>query len=155
MNDKNSSRPSKSRAHEQDLLAALLAEEGIASPASSVIRPRSVKGEPPLSFGQFRLWLLDQLQPGTALYNIPAALKMAGPLDVSALEKSLGYLVARHEVLRTTFSSKDGNPFQVIHPPFQVSASLVDVPGAPGAEREADLLRRRCIDPSTLKRVRC
>src|SRR5262249_45101737 len=71
----------------------------------------------PLSFAQQRLWFLDQLQPGSAFYNIPAALRLTGKLDVDALRRSLSEIVRRHESLRTTFEIVDGEPVQVIAPP--------------------------------------
>src|SRR6185436_19644310 len=58
----------------------------------------------PLSFAQQRLWFLDQLEPGSAAYHIPAALRMRGALDIAALERAIGAIVARHEVLRTRFT---------------------------------------------------
>ncbi|HEY0605397.1 MAG TPA: amino acid adenylation domain-containing protein [Herpetosiphonaceae bacterium] len=64
----------------------------------------------PLSFAQQRLWILDQLEPGTATYNIPGALRLRGALDVFALERSLEAIVRRHAVLRTTFSQSDLEP---------------------------------------------
>ena len=71
----------------------------------------------PLTFSQQRLWFAEQLDPGTPTYNIPFVVEMRGELDVAALERSLEELVARHETLRTTFQSVDGQPLQVIAPP--------------------------------------
>src|SRR3990172_8011733 len=68
----------------------------------------------PLSFAQQRLWLLDQIEPNTPLYNIPTAVRLSGALNIEALQKTLDAIVARHEVLRTTFVSVDGGPVQVI-----------------------------------------
>ncbi|MFP2934992.1 condensation domain-containing protein, partial [Pyxidicoccus sp. 3LG] len=62
----------------------------------------------PLSFAQQRLWFLDQLQPGNAAYNMPSPVRLTGAVDVAALERSLDALVRRHESLRTTFSSHQG-----------------------------------------------
>ena len=62
----------------------------------------------PLSFAQARLWFLDQLLPEIALYNIPLALKLKGPLNIPALEKALNTLIERHESLRTIFPSTEG-----------------------------------------------
>lgn len=68
----------------------------------------------PLSFAQQRLWLLEQLEPGTSVYNLPLAYGLKGALNVAALESSLNEIINRHESLRTTFSKKDDEPVQVI-----------------------------------------
>ena len=73
-------------------------------------------GPLPLSFAQERLWFLDRLEPGSAVYNIPVALRLGGALDAAALERALGEIVRRHEALRTTFAEVDGAPVQVIAP---------------------------------------
>ncbi len=73
-------------------------------------------GPPPASFAQERLWFLDRLSPGTAAYNLPAALRLRGALDADALERALGALVRRHEALRTAFREVDGAPVQVVAP---------------------------------------
>src|SRR3954453_24161015 len=70
----------------------------------------------PTSFAQDRLWFADQLAPGSVLYNIPAAFRLRGPLDPALLEQALNEIVARHEVLRTTFVAVDGSPVQAISP---------------------------------------
>ena len=71
----------------------------------------------PLSFAQQRLWFLQQLDPSSTSYNFPMALRLKGRLDITALEKTLAELVARHESLCTTFPAVDGEPMQLIHPP--------------------------------------
>ncbi|GGB36005.1 hypothetical protein GCM10011505_16840 [Tistrella bauzanensis] len=71
----------------------------------------------PASFAQERLWFIDQLAPGTAAYNMPAALRLAGQLDVAALATCFARIVARHEALRTSLIAHDGRPVQVIAPP--------------------------------------
>jgi amino acid adenylation domain-containing protein len=68
-----------------------------------------------LSHAQKRLWILDQLGDTTTAYNMPAAYHLEGPLQVTALEQALHYVIARHEILRTTFNSVDGVPLQVVH----------------------------------------
>ncbi|WP_255663135.1 non-ribosomal peptide synthetase [Myxococcus sp. RHSTA-1-4] len=95
----------------------------------------------PLSAMQERLWLLEQLQPGTALYNVVWAAWLEGPLDVPAFERALSALFRRHEAPRTTFSSHAGDPVQVIHPEVQVSLPVVDLLNVAEAEREAEALR--------------
>ena len=76
-----------------ELLAYLLAEEGLAAPDAETIRPRADIGERPLSFSQRRLWFLDQMDPGNASYNMPAAVRLRGQLDVGALERGLNAVV--------------------------------------------------------------
>ncbi|MFD5430347.1 condensation domain-containing protein, partial [Streptomyces sp. NPDC127084] len=73
----------------------------------------------PLSFAQQRLWLIDRMEGASDLYNLPLALRLTGPLDPDALELALGDLVARHEVLRTLITERDGEPRQRIIPPAE------------------------------------
>ncbi|WP_186399805.1 non-ribosomal peptide synthetase [Stappia sp. P2PMeth1] len=68
----------------------------------------------PVSFAQERLWFLDRLQPHSPLYNIPAAWRITGPLDIPALRQALDQTAARHESLRTTFDVEDGKPVQIV-----------------------------------------
>ena len=67
------------------------------------IQPRSGSGMPPLSFGQLRLWFLNQWEPGNSAYNTARALRIDGPLDPLTLDRSLTEISRRHETLRTTF----------------------------------------------------
>ncbi|MFC4590847.1 non-ribosomal peptide synthetase [Sphaerisporangium corydalis] len=84
----------------------------------------------PLSSAQRGLWFLDQLQPGRDDYVVPIALRLAGTLDVAALEEALSRLVARHEVLRTRFVADDtGQPHQIIDPPAPVALAVTDLTG--------------------------
>src|SRR5215213_855724 len=71
----------------------------------------------PASFAQQRLWFLDQLEPDSALYNVPVATHLSGRLDLPALVRALNEIVARHEVLRTTFAMREGQLMQVVGPP--------------------------------------
>ncbi|HEX2211050.1 MAG TPA: amino acid adenylation domain-containing protein [Longimicrobium sp.] len=97
----------------------------------------------PLSFAQERLWFLDRLQPGSTIYNVSTALRLDGALDVPALERALGEIVRRHEVLRTTFAEADGGAVQVVAP-FAGFALPVEDLSATGddAERQAHARRR-------------
>ncbi len=101
---------------EAPTVGELAARVGAASGASALppIAPVTRGDALPLSFAQERLWFLDQLEPGHAFYNVPEAVRLRGVLDVEALRRALGAVVARHEVLRTTFRTVDGRPFQVI-----------------------------------------
>jgi amino acid adenylation domain-containing protein len=81
----------------------------------------------PLSFAQERLWFIDQLEPGTGIYNLPVAYRLRGPLDVVALERSLNEIVRRHEILRTTFSVAEDRPIQAIASSLKVKVRLIEL----------------------------
>ncbi|MBV9879668.1 MAG: AMP-binding protein, partial [Gemmatirosa sp.] len=121
------------------LLAALLAEEGLddGAPGEPAIAPRAQRDEAPLTFAQEVLWLLDRATPGLTAYNTPVARRVRGPLDVAALERALGALVARHETLRTVFAARGDGAVQVVLPPAPVTVAVHDVRALPAAEREA------------------
>ncbi|HEV2707207.1 MAG TPA: amino acid adenylation domain-containing protein, partial [Pyrinomonadaceae bacterium] len=96
----------------------------------------------PLSFAQQRLWFIDQLQPNSSAYNIPAALRLTGPLKIDALDRCLNEIIRRHEVLRTTFTlSPDRQPLQVIAPELKNSLRIEDLSALPSSEREAEAVR--------------
>ncbi|MFL5542599.1 MAG: amino acid adenylation domain-containing protein, partial [Longimicrobiaceae bacterium] len=97
---------------------------------------------PPLSFAQERLWFLDRLEPGNPFYNLPAALRLGGALDVPALERALGEVVRRHEALRTTFAEGGEGPVQVIAPFAGFALPVEDLSALDEGEREAELRRR-------------
>ncbi|WP_237073027.1 condensation domain-containing protein, partial [Mycobacterium avium] len=107
----------------------------------------------PLSFAQSRLWFLDQLQGPSPMYNMAAALKLQGPLDVSALRAALADVIARHESLRTVFAVSDGTPHQVVIPAEQadIGWDVVDTAGwSPARMKEAiDAAAGHAFDIST------
>ncbi len=80
----------------------------------------------PLSFAQQRLWFLHQLEPDSPVYNISIVLKLTGQLNVTALNQSLSEVVCRHEVLRTTFTTSNGQPVQVISPTLTLSLPVLN-----------------------------
>jgi amino acid adenylation domain-containing protein len=81
----------------------------------------------PLSFGQRQLWFIHQLAPDTPAYNIPIAIKLKGCVNVTALTQSLNEIIRRHEVLRTNFALKEGEPVQVIKQAATLSLSIEDL----------------------------
>jgi amino acid adenylation domain-containing protein len=81
----------------------------------------------PVSFAQARLWFLDRLKTGNPAYNISFAVSIKGRLEVERLEDCLNQVVARHEILRTSFDTADGKPIQVIHPDLKLTLSVLDV----------------------------
>ncbi|HEX6292099.1 MAG TPA: amino acid adenylation domain-containing protein, partial [Herpetosiphonaceae bacterium] len=88
----------------------------------------------PLSFAQQRLWFLHQLQPDAAWYTVPVVLRLRGPLNHAALEQSLSALVARHEILRTSFAydplHTGPEPYQQIAPPRPVPLPVMLLPAS-------------------------
>ncbi len=95
----------------------------------------------PLSFAQQRLWFIDQLEPGSPAYNVPAALRLRGRMSMGVLAASLTELVRRHETLRTRFPAEDGRPVQAIDPPAPVRLPVIDLSGLTEAGREPELRR--------------
>jgi len=95
----------------------------------------------PVSFGQQRLWYLHRYGSSGAAYNEPTGLLLTGPLNVSALERSLNVIVARHESLRTRFRRASGQGLQVIDPELTLTLPLVDLRGVGRSRREAEARR--------------
>ena len=108
----------------------------------SKITPRARTGGAfPLSFAQQRLWFLDQLDPGNHIYNEASAIRLTGTLNTQALARSFDEIIRRHEVLRTTFSTQDGQPVQVIAPHLKLQLSHVDLSEFDDGAREAEIER--------------
>ena len=127
-------------------LARRIAETGAdaaeAPPLAPLPAERRAAGDLPLSFAQQRLWFLDRLEPGSALYAMPAAFRARGPLRPARLARALDAVVARHEALRTTFpesAARGGEPVQRIAPPPPVGPGVplpvVDLTALPEARR--------------------
>lgn len=93
----------------------------------------------PASFGQEQLWLLDRLEPGTSVFNMPSATRYVGNLDVKLLELCLKEIDRRHETLRTSFDLLDGEVVQVLSEPSLESLPLVDLMAVPQEERRRKL----------------
>ncbi len=113
-----------------------------ASTAPRIARRERPEEPAPLSFGQQQLWFMEQMSPGSAVYNLPAAVRCEGDLRIDVLERCLAEIERRHEALRTRFPVLDGRPMQVIVPPRSWKLAvrdLTDLP-EPDGEREADRL---------------
>ncbi|MBX7550316.1 amino acid adenylation domain-containing protein [Streptomyces sp. tea 10] len=105
------------------------------------------------SFPQQRMWFLDQLNPGSAAYNIPAAVRVHGPLDLELWRRSLAEIVRRHESLRTTFEEADGEPVQVVHESGELELTVEEcahLRGPDGEEGVKELARREFARPFDL-----
>jgi amino acid adenylation domain-containing protein len=124
------------------LFEKLLRNEKLASSSRSVIgRRRDASDRAPLSFAQERLWFLDQLEPNSAVYNTPMALRLEGTLDAQVMLDALKEIVRRHESLRTRFEAVAGKPVQVIEAVFLLEMPLVDLSCVPEGQREAEAMR--------------
>ncbi|MFQ6398386.1 amino acid adenylation domain-containing protein [Nocardia sp. KC 131] len=118
-------------------LAALI--EAAPSRVGTVVPALAKRERPehvPLSFSQLALWFQRKLEGPSAIGNIPFAVRVDGPLDVSALRAALGDVVARHEVLRTVFPESGGVPYQSVRQagPIEVEVTVLDDPDRLRAE---------------------
>ncbi|MFF8609956.1 amino acid adenylation domain-containing protein [Streptomyces sp. NPDC015346] len=128
--------------------------DGVAGGGSTgepvVALPRT--GPLPASYGQERLWFLDQLEGDTGAYNSATVVRMRGPLDTEALSATLDELVTRHEVLRTRLVMDDGRVSQIVEPAGEVTMplTLVDLSGEP--EEIAEQRWPRLVDEAARHR---
>jgi amino acid adenylation domain-containing protein/non-ribosomal peptide synthase protein (TIGR01720 family) len=121
-------------------IGVLLAEG--AEAGESARRATAPRDEPlPLSFAQQRLWFLHQVDPESAEYNCFLTLRIEGGLDVAALRTAIGELVTRHEALRTSFMTVDGEGVQVVGAPPDLPVPVTDLRGLTGADQEAEMER--------------
>ncbi|RLT93660.1 non-ribosomal peptide synthetase [Ketobacter sp.] len=101
--------------------------------------PRADNQKLPTSYAQRRMWLVNQLQGGSASYNISNTVRLSGELNKRALEAALTEMVARHETLRTHFPHDDNGPYQVIRPPYPITLTTMDLSDLGSDEREQKL----------------
>jgi len=105
---------------------------------------RSVDTEPRLSFAQERLWFLDQLMPGSPVFNVPMAVRLSRAINIDTLQKAVTEIVRRHEALRTTFITRDGEPAPVISHNCNTTIEVIDLTMLDAAARETE--SRRLIE---------
>ncbi|GAB2810444.1 hypothetical protein GCM10027091_47990 [Streptomyces daliensis] len=101
------------------------------------LAPGQYEGPAPVSWAQLRMWFLDQLEPDNSLYNVPAAWRVKGPLDVPALEAALDEVIRRHDVLRSVYGTHGGLPVLQVVPHTSVPLHLSDVSDAADPEAAA------------------
>jgi amino acid adenylation domain-containing protein len=144
----------------RELLARLLKQKGMANSRLPIMPRHDSSDKLPLSYAQQRLWFLNQLEPGSTVYNVNTIIPLAPSLSASVIEKSLNEIVRRHESLRTVFRAVAGEPIQVIVPEFQLDLPMVDLSEMPEAESETEVMRLmreeagRPFDLSTLPLLR-
>ncbi len=124
---------------EPTLTQLLTTSSGLSLPP---IHPRTEGEQLPLSWAQERLWFLDQLEGRSATYNMPAAVRITGNLELNAFQQALSEIVRRHEVLRTSFPSVQGRPIQVIHPEATLNIKVVDLQQLEVTEPETVLIQQ-------------
>ena len=94
-----------------------------------------------LSFPQENIFFIQRLTPSSKAYHAQSLLHFNGALDVDILQRSLGAMISRHEIYRTTFHEKDGQTFQVIHPTWSPILNMVDLQQIPTGQRKSELDR--------------
>jgi amino acid adenylation domain-containing protein/non-ribosomal peptide synthase protein (TIGR01720 family) len=110
-----------------ELLERLLKKKGIAIGGERGIPRRTAPGPVELSYGQERLWFLEQMDGAVAAYNNAMALSLKGRLNVIALEQSVGEVRRRHESLRTIFCAGERHPVQSVTHPDRLTAPVVEM----------------------------
>jgi amino acid adenylation domain-containing protein/non-ribosomal peptide synthase protein (TIGR01720 family) len=100
----------------------------------------------PLSFAQQRLWFLNELEGANASYNMAAAIRLSGPLQVAALERAIAEIVQRHDVLRTNFKTVNGIAIQSIAPTSTVTLPVVDLQALTPEEQSAEVQRLASVE---------
>ncbi|HJT20927.1 MAG TPA: amino acid adenylation domain-containing protein [Nitrospira sp.] len=95
----------------------------------------------PLSPNQERIWLLEQMHPGSGLNHMSLAIQIDGALDTSLLAAGLNSVAQRHEMLRASFSTREGNIHQSIQPQVSVPIRHVSLEQVPGSGMESEIRR--------------
>lgn len=111
-------------------LAILLSQKGVNLYGIAPIFRRDANEPLRLSYAQERQWFLWNLEPHSAAYHIPTALRLRGTLDMAALQRSFATLIERHEVLRSVFVEVDGQLLQQVRAPFALPLPVQVLPDA-------------------------
>ena len=125
----------------QELLQFLSDYEQSAAFIPPPILRRTSSDPAPLSFAQERLWFLEQLEPGSAVYNICRASRLTGQLNIAALESSLTEIVRRHEILRSQIRIVDGRPVQITVAVPRFEVPVIDLRSLTETERDREVRR--------------
>ena len=135
---------------DQRRLLELRAGNHRAEPRPLILRRTVCAGELiPATSAQQRLWFLQQLAPNSTAYNIVNAVRLRGPLDKAALERALGLIVQRHEILRTRFVNRNGEPYQAVDSEETVSITHLDVSREAPSEQVETIKRAASVQAAT------
>lgn len=126
---------------QRELLELLLKEEGIDLSQTLIIPEKRESNTFPLSFAQERLWFLQKVEPHNTFYNKANAIRLEGDFNINAFIKALDFIAQRHEILRTTFPSIEGQPYQVIHPVRTPDLCVVDLEELSAPRQESEQSR--------------
>ncbi len=134
-------RLSKLSPEKRELLLKKLKKQTPAKKSSRIL-PRANRNQFPISSSQMRLWFLQQLEPDSAFYNIPSAIRISGKPDMERFKKSIQEVVNRHEVLRAFFTTNDkGEPEQHISQNLIPEFPITDLTGVPKDQMNAQVQR--------------
>ncbi len=125
-------------------------DQSAAIAAAQTIPPRNRELPCPLSPGQQRLWFLEQLNPGLPIYNESEAMRLLGELNIDAMEQAINAIIQRHEILRSTIETVDGQPMTVVHENWPLRLKTIDLSGMPPTQRESEVQRLLLAEPRRL-----
>ena len=129
-------------------------QQRLAPPAGSDTIPRRGHGVPyRLSPLQERVWFMEQLNPELPVYNESEAARLYGELNVDALERALNGVIERHEMLRATIQTIDGQPTAVVHENWPLRLKTIDLSALTAPQREAEVERLLVTEPGVPYRL--
>ncbi len=133
--------PSLQTTEKRQVLLDRMLKEVAPKTVSAVIPRRPSAHAAPLSFGQERMWFLDQLAPGNPFYAETAGIRIPMPIDVDVLERAVNAIIQRHQTLRTHFEMRQDQPIQVVSPSLHIPVPLVDLSALPPTRRASEVER--------------
>src|SRR5688572_345546 len=148
MSTDTTSRRDTLSAGKRALLERMLAGRGEREPRAEILPRGDRQGPAPLSFAQQRLWFLHQIDPASAAYNVPCALRLRGPLDRARLARCLAEIVRRHASLRTRFETTPGGPIQIVEQDARLELAVSDF-AEPAPGDDAAILHLASQEAST------
>ena len=134
-------------AEQRELLSLLLEEQTLDHDSVTIFPQKRSQSEDgtewrmPLSFAQQRLWFLDQLEPESSLYNLLTIVRLTGQLNIPVLKQCIEEIILRHEILRTTFHDKDGQPYQNISPTGVFELPEIDLRKLPESDQHSEVMQ--------------